>query len=463
MMINKSKDFDNIEKFFNNFTNINEIIEYFDEKIQKYRKEIDKNDLVKQSSSSSIDDKPNELKSKLIEKINKTRKLREELESFIGCNEIKTIFKYQKICQQRQILFDQFQLLDDYQRSFERIQILLNECKELMNKLEYYRARKNIIEANNLYEKLVELSGKFPNELPIKNDQKSVIENSLKKLNLKIITTKEEFVYDMIQLFKKNLYFQNDSLNNKTFHFDFLRTMTSEQYESYIDCILEERYDFIINFRNLFNQFNDYFIRKILENNCKVNNSLHDEIHLIDADDDVIENLENFIEIIMNLFTLNNQLKQSEIFKKFIGQLWSEQIFHNVIDYYFERFIPKSESKLQEFLEKLEQGKHLEMKLKSLGMIDNDKDDGGESETLRTYRDNIQNHFSTKLCQDFIIRMKRLLKNKPPPLQTITSEKLLENISLRNRSKFSDCLISDYMIDVKDLFEVFFFVSCDFF
>ena len=99
-----------------------------------------------------------------------------------------------------EILGKNFQL-QNHPESYQHIKRLLNECKELINKLEYYRARKNIIEANNLYEKLVELSGKFPNELPIKNDQKSVIENSLKKLNLKIITTKEEFVYDMIQIF----------------------------------------------------------------------------------------------------------------------------------------------------------------------------------------------------------------------------------------------------------------------
>lgn len=453
-MINKSEFNFNVEKFLDNFTNIDEIVQHFDEKIRKYRKEIDED-----PRRSSFD---HELKTKcqqLTEKITRTRTLRKELESFLDCDEIKQLLEYHKIWQQQQIVFDQIQLLDDFQNRFDKIQNLLDNSKELANNCEYNKAHGSIVESIDLYDKLVKdgenLFEKLPS--PFNYRQKEIIEKSLKKLNTKIISTKEELLYDMIQLFKRNLYFENyqeqdSNVDNRIFHFDFIQSMSLEQYESFIDCILEERYDFLLYFKNIFDQLNNHFTRKILENNKKAI-STSDGIHLIDGDcdnsNDVIENLEKFIEIILNQFTMNNQLKQSRIFKKFIGQLWSEQLFKCVIDYYFETQLPKCESELANFLELLQQGSRLEKKLQSYDMIDDE-----ESEILRTYRENIKNHFSTKLCQDFIIRMKRLLKK---PMETISSKKLLQSLSLEEKSKFSDCLISDYMLSVKQLFEVCFF------
>nr|XP_027201999.1 uncharacterized protein LOC113795956 [Dermatophagoides pteronyssinus] len=93
-----------------------------------------------------------------------------------------------------------------------------------MNKLEYYRARKNIIEANNLYEKLVELSGKFPNELPIKNDQKSEMSALLRNCSKNLSLLLTETIYLVCELFiaispyRYRTLIENDARENAIFH-----------------------------------------------------------------------------------------------------------------------------------------------------------------------------------------------------------------------------------------------------
>ncbi|KAH7642655.1 hypothetical protein HUG17_5702 [Dermatophagoides farinae] len=176
-MINKSEFNFNVEKFLDNFTNIDEIVQHFDEKIRKYRKEIDED-----PRRSSFD---HELKTKcqqLTEKITRTRTLRKELESFLDCDEIKQLLEYHKICQQQQIVFDQIQLLDDFQNRFDKIQNLLDNSKELANNCEYNKAHGSIVESIDLYDKLVKdgenLFEKLPS--PFNYRQKEIIEKSLK-------------------------------------------------------------------------------------------------------------------------------------------------------------------------------------------------------------------------------------------------------------------------------------------
>src|SRR5699024_1927479 len=106
---------------------------------------------------------------------------------------------------------------------------------------------------------------------------------------------------------------------------------------------------------------------------------------------------------VISLLTLDRTICNSPELIKLIGDSWSDQIFRCLIKCYFEPKMPRVESQFEQFADVLNEGHQLESFMKSIGMIEED------NPVLHEYTNNIKEHFSTKLSQDFIIRTKRLL------------------------------------------------------
>lgn len=445
---------ESFEEFLENFQNPEKTLNVLDEEIELLKFEIEKRlqeDNVNENELNSICSK---LKSDRDQLIN----YQNDLKYYFDCDELNEIKKYQNLCNEKGSTIDQIISLDQFFSSIIEIDNLFKNSQNLLAKFEYFESRQCIQNACDLYEKISN-DGKnlFPN-LSTESRLKKDLNVVLKKIGTQITFFKEEFLYNLIQLFRKNVSIKNIEDNNemnKIFIFDFLHSISQQQYESYIQCILGEKCDFAIYFENILNVFNDYFIKEILVNG-KIVQLLNDDenkiqtVQLIESkteelSNDPLKSLENFIKIILNLFTLNNSIEHCTELISFIGELWSEPIFNCIINYYIEKSMPKSESEFDVFLNFLKKINNFEIELQTIGLMSE------ESNLLKEYSLNLQNHFSTKLCQDFIVKIKKILKT---PEKNFCSELVLSGFPLEQKSKFAICQISDYMVDAKDLFIV---------
>lgn len=441
---------ESFEEFLDNFQNPETILNELDEEIELLKFEIEKRlnkDNVNENDLNSICVKLTSERDQLLNYQN-------DLNYYFDCNELNEIKKYQNLCNEKGSSIDQIILLNQFFSSIIEIDDLFKNSQNLLSKSEYFESRQCIQNACNLYEKMNN-DGKnlFPS-LSTESRLKKDLNVVLKKINTQITFFKEEFLYNLIQLFRKNVSFKNEDNNEwkKIFCFDFLHSISKQQYESYIQCILKEKCDFAIYFENILNIFNEYFIKEILINGKIVQLLADDEsniqtIQLIDSDStkDPLDSLEHFVKIILNLFTLNNSIEHYSELISFIGELWSEQIFTCIINYYIEKSMPKSESEFDVFLNFLKKINNFEIELQTIGLMSQ------ESNLLKEYSLNLQNHFSTKLCQDFIVKIKKILKQ---PQKNFCSEQVLSEFPLEQKSKFAICQISDYMVEAKDLFIV---------
>src|SRR5699024_2815697 len=107
-----------------------------------------------------------------------------------------------------------------------------------------------------------------------------------------------------------------------------------------------------------------------------------------DSDQVPLEKLKHFIEDVLCLLTIDRSLCCSSELISLIGNSWSDQIFSDVIKFYFESRMPRVESQFEQFADVLGEGHQLESFMKSIGMIEQ------ASSVFHEYTNNIKEHFS---------------------------------------------------------------------
>ncbi|KAJ6222407.1 hypothetical protein RDWZM_000952 [Blomia tropicalis] len=275
---------------------------------------------------------------------------------------------------------------------------------------------------------------------------------------------KEKLIATIEVTYKENIYFSkiNDTSKEQVLRFAFLTSMSKEEYGSFISCVLEHREQFHPYLRNTFEQIDNLLVQPILlegrsisyaddEGNLYSDNQdlIFDKLKVSETSENkIFDNVQSLIEKLIQLFTMNRNVTNSLELIGLIGQSWTDQLFSCIIKNYFEPRMPRVESEFDQFVEVLQEGQLLENFLIQIGMI---PEETNGNLVLRNYSDNIREHFSAKISQDFIIRTKRTLKLDQNDL--IGSDFALENCPFIKNNKFPLFQVSRFMMEIRIIFE----------
>ncbi|UXI20158.1 octopamine receptor oamb [Sarcoptes scabiei] len=399
-------------------------------------------------------------------KIDQLRQAQAELNFFLKSENLDQNDQTFTMILKQKTLIKQIEFFDDIFALAKDFQLLLKESKKQLENLDFLQSYNTLKEISEILRKLGDNIETGSKQQLIETNHRKDFLATVTKLESSLTLAKEEFLYSLILIFKKRIYFNDEDAGDdsrrknpiQTFHFDFLSTMQSKQFESYLNCILLHRNDFEIYLNNIFLYLTTDFIRPILIGSktftlieCDQNQTIRlesIESDELDGEDrkleEIFQRIQKFIATIINLFTLNKAIDNYDAWSQLIGEIWSESLFETIIHSYYEKNIPKNESELPKFLESFCYARQIESYFKSIGSITNEKS------YFDKYCENITENFSSLLCEEFLIRMKTILIQ---PQNSYVSDEILQNFSLKERIKFSSCQCSDYMIEVKKLIE----------
>lgn len=279
------------------------------------------------------------------------------------------------------------------------------------------------------------------------------------RLNLLLDTQRESFLCELTQLFKRNIVVSEDASDVLSISCSFLNNITLEQFDEFVQCVLAEKELFKPCFAYCFETINKGIVKQILVDNTKVTSLVVDSEGqgrrlVLDGDksSDVqssFDNLKVFIGQVIDLFTCDTQSSHSADYIAYLGHVWVDSLLKSVVLYYYDPRVPSVEADLEHFLADAQTGEELLDFLVSSQLIGS----RDQSKVFADYFAGIRQNFSAKLSQSLLVRMKQILST--PLDDTIPSTTVLANWNANANHNFAVCQVSSFMLQVKDLFEVF--------
>ena len=447
-------------KLLKQLTMSDDLVRELEDEIADIRLEIDTNLKNRNISNKELQ----EIYSRLWNEKKNLVKCQDNLEQFANAKEIAEIQQQHSKCKEKRMQMERVEYFDNY---FSKITQLIQSLQQLKS----YFESKHFLKANNCLTKANELLDDLEHHrdlmFPVPSTNLNLVEDCNfihRKLVSYVNLVYEKFIYDLIQTYKENIYFSkiNDTSKEQVLRFAFLTSMSKEEYGSFISCVLEHREQFHPYLRNTFEQIDNLLVQPILlegrsisyaddEGNLYSDNQdlIFDKLKVSETSENkIFDNVQSLIEKLIQLFTMNRNVTNSLELIGLIGQSWTDQLFSCIIKNYFEPRMPRVESEFDQFVEVLQEGQLLEKFLIQIGMI---PEETNGNLVLRNYSDNIREHFSAKISQDFIIRTKRTLKLDQNDL--IGSDFALENCPFIKNNKFPLFQVSRFMMEIRIIFE----------
>lgn len=348
-------------------------------------------------------------------------------------NEIRQISKYDEF----------FQKLFTF---YEKIKILKN-CYFKEN--DFSKSLESIKTIKQLSTEISELKDEILAQCSSNSHLINDFDVVLNKVDLDVSNLNHRFIFQMIEMFKLNIFVENID-SSAVFHFRFLSNLSTEQYDDYVNGILNYSNEFETYFFELTESLNKNFLKNILnEFNYEVNsNEKQKEIILrpTNSKTNRLEILKLFVQDVVDIITLKQTVNGSADLIKFIGNIWSDSIINCMIDFYFDKML--SQIKTEDLSTFLNDGYNMENFLKSIGLLNCET----EANKTQTYSESLSERFYSKICNKFIINMKEIVKCDLA--ESISSQKVIECLSIEKKNNFSLCKVSCFMLQTVKLFQV---------
>lgn len=370
---------------------------------------------------------------------------KQKLQCFFDVCDEEKIDTHQRLSKESFDIKCQIEDLDRFRDILDSNDTLASKMKTCLQELNFVGAFECIEESNDKCEELKALSERI---IPRLNTYSGLVEDLqvlMQKYEADHGCIKELLIFELTELLKQNL-----EVKDSVVYFRLRSAISLDQYGCFIKCILSNSSDMKAYFTHFFQSLNQHFGKSILDGNqCSV--SVKDdifELKSVKSNNSQIENLKFLIKSIIDQFTVEETIGCSNELIEFFGDIWPTEIFTMLIDHHFEGVLFKSKSdKFEDLIAKCVE---VQKFMKSLGLV---KEEIGSSLSEATvFSTDIYEHFSDKICKDFIVNLKKILHDDTNELTS--SKSIIDGLSLEKRYPFPECKVSCWMVQIKRLLEV---------
>lgn len=417
--------------------NDSSLIEIVKDDIQQIKADI-KNKLIKFGYIQDDHCKLTNVYCEIIDLNKKIKSLQQEIDDFVASGLLTRL---------KQIAFisnDKIDKLEESNQLFsfkKRVDIIHNEIEvidqEINNKL-FKNAIERIDKTNQIIDKLYE-------DLASNNDIQTFakeINDFVEAMQVEIELKYQKIVSNLKDVFHSNIIIKSDT--GKTIIKFSLFSMEID-YESFIDAIIKVgEIDNLM--QDLMSKLNKYFVKPLF-NGQQFNVELigDDSIEITENTNpnfSKIEALNSFLVILVKIFKDTKKPKSDELLLH-LGQIWSNDIFDCLINLYLKPAIPKEKSEIVVYQEKIKESEEIYKLMIDYGFINENV-----TSPFIEYALNIDNHFTTRMCQEYLFQAKQLVIENLH--QTILVGSDQESSS---NSYFPTCQVSDSIVKLINLIE----------
>lgn len=312
--------------------------------------------------------------------------------------------------------------------------------------------------ASHLYQQLIAAIEDNDDLKSISIDLRTYLDSFSVDLTIK----REEMIFKTKQLFNTNVNVFRDEFNNENvFEYKLIKNLKRSEYQNFVKTFvgIEEK-SFIL--KNLVKKLDLFFIKPILNEEIIDFESKDNRIVAKfgkNISRSPIATLKEFFALFYNLVTNDNEMQISGQMIGCLGQIWTEGLFGQILNNYFNRLMPKNELEIDSFLAVVDSAEDLRKFLIEIGLIDET-----ESSPFIEFAVNINAHFCRRLSTDFLITGKTIIcrdlhqtvrigTEGSADDQTLPTGDQLRDHESDHIGKLSACRVSQSMLDLKQLYQ----------
>jgi hypothetical protein len=383
----------------------------------------------------------------LIDLRNQIKSIETQINQFIGNDLINKINQLKSICQQNNNKIIRSKLLANIINKFEKIHYEIDCINDSFNNNLYEMSVQHIINASEI---LQELSLQIESNDDLKSIHKE-INDFMNSLKIDITVKRQELIHNIKELFNEKVNtFRDDFNKENVFKFELIKCFKKVDYENFIKAFIKIGENEKI-LKELINSLNFNFVKPILneeinellfQNECQIIGRFSNEENQTNSSP--LSLLKSFFNYLNQIIVNDNKIGSGQQLLRLLGQLWTNDLFDQILSIYLDRLMPKNESEVSSYLRLVDEAEDIRINLIEIGFID----DNNVSPFIE-FASNINSHFSSRLCREFIISAKRIICQDLH--QTVEVGNSLETDDKSNG--FPSCRVSQFTIELNDLLQ----------
>ena len=366
--------------------------------------------------------------------------LEKELNEFIESDLISRIGELSDVCHRSTERIVRSQRLSDFIDKFKQMKDKMSSLEQSFALNDYDSSVQHMTSASHLYQQLIATIDDNNDLKPISKDLKRYLDSFSVDLTLK----REEMFYKTKQLFNANVKTFRDEFNNENiFEFNLIKNLKTSEYHNFVKTFvgIEEK-SFIL--KDLVKKLDLFFIKPILSE--EIAELALEDYRIVakfgkNSSRSPIITLKEFFGHLYKLITNDKHLEISGQLMQCLGQIWTEDVFNQILKYYLNPLMPKNELEIKSFLSVVDSAEDLRQLLIEIGFIDET-----QNSPFIEFAVNINSHFCSRLCTDFIVSAKTMICRDLHQTVQIGSDQQKDD-----NPKMVSCRISQSMLDLEQL------------